>query len=138
MSQLTIEFRHPVGPTFTQVDATFPGVPESVASARRFVEVTLRRFGCNERMTEDGVLLASELVANGLEHGTPPLRVCVRKLENGSMRVEVSDANEDWTVGGAAPAPGLGHRIVDRVAPRWGWLPRRGGKRVWFEMDPES
>lgn len=89
-------------------------------------------------MTDDGVLLVSELVANGLEHGTPPLHVRVRKLANRSMRVEVSDASDSWKGGVTSPASGWGHRIVDRVASRWGWLSREPGKRVWFEIDPED
>lgn len=127
-----------MSPSFDHVDATFPGVPESVASSRRFVAVTLRRFGCDDQMTDDGVLLASELVANGLEHGNPPLRVRVRKLANGSARVEVTDSSDSWSGGVASPAPGWGHRIVDRVASRWGWLSRAPGKRVWFEIDPHT
>ncbi len=125
-----------MSPSAKQVDATFPGIPESVASARRFVAASLERFGCDPATAADGVLLVSELVAHGIEHGTPPVHVRVRMNSNGSMRLEVSDASESWQEGVGTPASGLVQRIISRLATRRGSMPWRQGQGVWFEIEP--
>ncbi len=84
------------------------------------------------------VLVASELVANGLEHATPP--VSVRLLCNGEVAVlDVVDHSPDSppvVPHDREPGEG-GHglRLAGRVADRVGWFRTPAGeKHVWAEF----
>ena len=81
-------------------------------------------------------LLVGEVVANAVEHGAPPIRVCV-DWDGSRVRVEVHD-------GGAAlpvqhqPGPGedggRGIWLVDHESGTWGVSEDTSGKSVWFEL----
>ena len=106
------------------------------ASARRFVEETLRRWDCEE-VLETVKLLVSELVTNSVVHGGSAPEVAVL-LGTEALRIEVSDR------GGGVPAPraaaddatsGRGLAMVEGLASAWGVEGARGGgKTVWFEV----
>ena len=81
-------------------------------------------------------LLVSEVLANAMEHGSPPIVAAV-DWDDRRLRVEISDASD------AAPVQrrpdvrdpgGRGIWLVDRNASAWGvdWSPE--GKSVWFEL----
>jgi anti-sigma regulatory factor (Ser/Thr protein kinase) len=86
----------------------------------------------------DGVVVvASELVANGLLHARTPLVLRVLAREQ-RMRVEVRDGSR------RAPRPievslqtegGRGLLVVSRLAASWGWEFEGEGKVVWAEFD---
>jgi len=89
-----------------------------------------------------GELLISEAVTNSVRHGSPhsedSIEVCV-DVDPGCVRVEVSDRS---VLGTHLHAPestradgGLGLLLIDRLADRWGVMPRPEGKAVWFELD---
>lgn len=90
-------------------------------------------------MFEDLRLLVTELVTNGVRHGSQrgPVAVAVR-VEPTSVRVEVTDDGRGFTPP-RAPMPhgdgsgGWGLQLVDRVADRWGV---KVGEQtcVWFEL----
>jgi anti-sigma regulatory factor (Ser/Thr protein kinase) len=85
-------------------------------------------------------LLVSEVVTNAVIHAQAPAEseiiLCARLLEEGAVRVEVTDSG-----GGFTPAPrdltrpdgGYGLFLVEKEALRWG-VDRKGGTRVWFEL----
>ena len=115
-----------------------PSRPESAATARRLVQVVvLRQWGLSSRLTEDAVLLVSELVGNAVRHtGARAFGLRMRR-SRGRLRVEVRDPSrglpclmpvQDLDVSGR------GLFLVDKLADRWGvdLLPR--GKTTWFEM----
>jgi anti-sigma regulatory factor (Ser/Thr protein kinase) len=89
-----------------------------------------------------GELLISEAVTNSVRHGSPrsedSIEVSV-DIDPGCVRVEVTDHSvlrtplhtHEWTGAGG----GLGLLLIDRLADRWGVVPRPGGKAVWFELD---
>ena len=53
----------------TEAEVPLPSRPESAATARRLTQVVvLRQWGLSPQMTEDAVLLVSELVGNAVRH----------------------------------------------------------------------
>ena len=88
---------------------------------------------------EDLRLLVTELVTNGVRHGSErgPVSVAVA-LEDTKVRVEVSDQGRGFSPP-SAPMPrgdgsgGWGLQLVDRVASSWG-VKVENGTCVWFEL----
>jgi anti-sigma regulatory factor (Ser/Thr protein kinase) len=116
---------------------SFPGVPESVPAARRFV---LNSLPTLETTTRDGVgLMVSELVTNAIVHGMTAFDLNV-DLEEDELRVEVSDRGTGTPA--VRPLPpssderGRGLRIVGALSDRWGVnaVSDQPGKCVWFEL----
>jgi anti-sigma regulatory factor (Ser/Thr protein kinase) len=112
--------------------------PESAATARRLVQVVvLRQWGLSPKVTEEAVLLVSELVGNAVRHtGARVLGLRLRRRP-GRIRIEVRDPSRGLPC--LMPVQvmdisGRGLFLVDELSDRWGvdLLPR--GKTTWFEM----
>jgi hypothetical protein len=89
----------------------------------------------------DGVVLAaSELVANAVVHGLPPVLLTARLTGDGDgqvVTVRVSDGNRQLPEPAPASATadhGRGLAIVATLALRWGASETPGGKETWFEI----
>lgn len=85
-------------------------------------------------------LLVSEVLANAMEHGSPPIVAAV-DWDDRRLRVEISDSSADAPVQrrpALSDAGGRGIWLVDHNASAWGveWTP--GGKSVWFELRASS
>ncbi|MEU5631194.1 ATP-binding protein [Streptomyces rishiriensis] len=122
----------------TEGEVSLPSRPESAASARRLAQVVvLRQWGLTPKMTEDVVLLVSELVGNAVRHtGARAFGLRMRR-RRGWIRVEVRDPSRGLPC--LMPVQeldvsGRGLFLVDKLSDRWGvdLLPR--GKTTWFEM----
>lgn len=114
------------------------GGAEAAPRARAFSSGVLASWRLSERLCELGVLAVSELVANSLTHGTPPMRLRLRRTDR-RLIIEVADGNEQLPRR-RAPGPtdetGRGVALVSAIARDWG--ARRtleGGKSVWCEFD---
>jgi anti-sigma regulatory factor (Ser/Thr protein kinase) len=109
-----------------------PARAESVVLARRAVEAMALDPGRRGAVK----LLVSELVTNAIEHARlqpdDRIELVARLRVDGSLRVEVRDPGRGVR---DHAARGLGMRIVDRVADRWGVDRRNGLTCVWFELD---
>ena len=112
--------------------------PTAVTTAR--TEVTQRlaaRLG--KRALEDVRLLVTELITNALRHGAlnPGDHVSVRaSLDDGIVRIEVTDPGRDGNVAPRDPGPrggGYGLFLVEQLANRWG-VERHDGTTVWCEL----
>jgi two-component sensor histidine kinase len=107
----------------------------SIVLARRAVEALPLTPG----RTGEVKLIVSELVTNSIEHAdlgaSDRIEISARVDPRGALHVEVRDP-------GPGPPPdarrGMGWRILERVADRWGVEHRDGQARVWFELDPMS
>jgi hypothetical protein len=129
-------------PRFAEISTAFPTVPESVAAARRFVSVSLRRFDFSDAAIEDARLATSELVAHAFAAGRPPIRIRVRSLDDRKAIVEVShgvddEPTEDGADGDVLHLTSAGRTVIDSTASRWGSRPSGGGVVAWFEIDDE-
>lgn len=116
-----------------------PGEARSAARARRFLRAFLR--SCDALAYSDGAeLVLTELVANAALHAKTKISVSAQ-LEQGRLRLEVSDASE------RRPSPrsyseeattGRGLTLIEALATSWGIEARPGGKTVWAEMSVDQ
>ncbi|MFG3658040.1 ATP-binding protein [Streptomyces sp. NPDC047706] len=122
----------------TEAEVALPSRPESAATARRLAQVVvLRQWGLSARMTEDAVLLVSELVGNAVRHTGARVFGLRMHRRRGWIRIEVRDPSRGLPC--LMPVQeldvsGRGLYLVDKLSDRWGvdLLPR--GKTTWFEM----
>lgn len=122
----------------TDGEVPLPSRPESAATARRLAQVVvLRQWGLTPKMTEDAVLLVSELVGNAVRHTGARVFGLRMRRRRGWIRVEVRDPSRGLPC--LMPVQeldvsGRGLFLVDKLSDRWGvdLLPR--GKTTWFEM----
>ncbi|MGW8883513.1 ATP-binding SpoIIE family protein phosphatase [Streptomyces sp. NPDC055749] len=110
---------------------------EAAPRARAFATGVLTSWRFPLELCDLGVLAASELVANSLQHGTPPMRLGLRRTDR-RLIIEVTDGDDHLPRRRRAePADeaGRGISIVATIASSWG--SRRtpgGGKAVWCEF----
>ncbi|MFJ4771608.1 ATP-binding protein [Streptomyces uncialis] len=122
----------------TEAEVRLPSRPESAASARRLAQVVvLRQWALSPKLTEDTVLLVSELVGNAVRHTGARVFGLRMLRRRGWIRVEVRDPSRGLPC--LMPVheldvSGRGLFLVDKLSDRWGvdLLPR--GKTTWFEM----
>ncbi|MFF9688197.1 SpoIIE family protein phosphatase [Streptomyces sp. NPDC014623] len=110
---------------------------EAAPRARAFATGVLASWRFPMELCDLGVLAVSELVANSLQHGTPPMRLGLRRTDR-RLVIEVTDGDDHLPRRRRAePADetGRGISIVATIASSWG--SRRtpgGGKAVWCEF----
>ncbi|MBP2478180.1 anti-sigma regulatory factor (Ser/Thr protein kinase) [Crossiella equi] len=104
--------------------------------ARVLVRDTLTGWDLPAPVIEDAMLVASELVANVVDHANGPLRLEVRPSGNGVL-VRVSDGSGVPPVLHRGPLDSVrqrGLQLVEALSVRWGHTPVAGGKIVWAEL----
>ncbi|MFP8907922.1 SpoIIE family protein phosphatase [Streptomyces atacamensis] len=119
------------------------GGVEAAPRARAFASGVLTSWRFPRGLHDLGVLAASELVANSLQHGTPPMCLRLRRTDR-RLIVEVTDGDDHLPRRRRAEPvdeSGRGISIVATIASAWG--SRRtpgGGKAVWceFALPPEA
>ncbi|MFD9817303.1 SpoIIE family protein phosphatase [Streptomyces sp. NPDC059080] len=113
------------------------GGTEAAPRARAFASGVLASWRFAPELHDLGVLAASELVANSLQHGTPPMRLRLRRTDR-RLIVEVTDGDDHLPrrrTAEPADEAGRGISIVATIASNWG--SRRtpdSGKAVWCEF----
>ncbi|MEV5487667.1 SpoIIE family protein phosphatase [Streptomyces bobili] len=113
------------------------GGVEAAPRARAFASGVLTSWRFPAELHDLGVLATSELVANSLQHGIPPMRLRLRRTDR-RLIIEVTDGDDHLPRRRRAePADesGRGIAIVATIATSWG--SRRtpgGGKAVWCEF----
>jgi signal transduction histidine kinase len=119
-----------------EVDVAVVDGVAGLGQARAQARAALDEWSLHPDVVDAVVTVLSELAANALAHGRPPLSVRVR-LAYGTVVVEVGDA------GGRQPRhrraevddeTGRGLELVSLVAARWGSRPTGDGKVVWAEI----
>ncbi|MFF1285068.1 SpoIIE family protein phosphatase [Streptomyces sp. NPDC058299] len=127
----------PDGDLFRNAALELLGGVEAAPRARAFASGVLTSWRFPTELHDLGVLAASELVANSLQHGTPPMRLGLRRTDR-RLIVEVTDGDDHLPRRRRAEPgdeSGRGIAIVATIATNWG--SRRtpgGGKAVWCEF----
>ncbi|MEY9969306.1 anti-sigma regulatory factor (Ser/Thr protein kinase) [Streptacidiphilus sp. MAP12-16] len=128
-------------PMDRQAAATFPGVPESVATARRFVRITAAMWRLPGDTLADAELCMSELVCNAVTHTCSRRVHCRLWSARGVLFVEVDDEDRrdlpQLERADDEDEHGRGMLLVDTFATAWGAVPRPGcgGKTVWAALN---
>lgn len=118
-----------------QVSLQLPADLASVSRARAFLLETFGSWGLG-RLTDDGMLVVSELVTNAIRHaGT----ACTLELAADDSAVRIAVADE----GSGSPDPqpfsdtqshGRGLRIIGALSAAWGVDALPVGKIVWADL----
>ncbi|MGW1278087.1 ATP-binding SpoIIE family protein phosphatase [Streptomyces tsukubensis] len=110
---------------------------EAAPRARAFASGVLASWRFSPELHDLGVLATSELVANSLQHGTPPMKLRLRRTDR-RLIIEVTDGDDHLPRRRRAETEdetGRGISIIAAIASNWG--SRRtpgGGKAVWCEF----
>lgn len=111
-----------------------PGAP---SDARVFLRSVLADRTAEERV-DTATLLASELVANAVVHGSrrrgSTIRVDANVHDDDRLRIEVTDSGSGFDPDEALSRRGFGLRLVRDLASRWGAEQAPSGCTVWFEL----
>jgi two-component sensor histidine kinase len=104
----------------------------SIVLARRAVEA----LPLGAARTGEVKLIVSELVTNSIEHGDLGAhdRIEVHAVVDGSGALHM-DVRDPGPGPQAGAREGMGWRILERMADRWGSDRSDGLARVWFELD---
>ncbi|MFF4827027.1 ATP-binding SpoIIE family protein phosphatase [Streptomyces sp. NPDC001312] len=127
----------PDGELFRNAALELLGGVEAAPRARAFASGVLASWRFPPDLHDLGVLAASELVANSLQHGSPPMRLRLRRTDR-RLIVEVTDGDDHLPRRRRADPgdeSGRGIAIIATIATNWG--SRRtpgGGKAVWCEF----
>ncbi|MGW1605772.1 ATP-binding SpoIIE family protein phosphatase [Streptomyces eurythermus] len=127
----------PDGDLFRNAALELLGGVEAAPRARAFASGVLTSWRFPAELHDLGVLATSELVANSLQHGIPPMRLRLRRTDR-RLIVEVTDGDDHLPRRRRAEPgdeSGRGIAIVATIASSWGC--RRtpgGGKAVWCEF----
>ncbi|MGW7238620.1 ATP-binding SpoIIE family protein phosphatase [Streptomyces sp. NPDC054804] len=127
----------PDGELFRNAALELLGGVEAAPRARAFASGVLTSWRFPVELHDLGVLATSELVANSLQHGTPPMRLRLRRTDR-RLIIEVTDGDDHLPRRRRAEPgdeSGRGIAIVATIASGWG--SRRtpgGGKAVWCEF----
>lgn len=133
-----------------QAAAVFPGLPESVATARRFVRITGAAWRLRGAFLDDVELCMSELVGNAVTHTATSRVTCRLWSARGVLFLEVDDEGRKEVpqveAPGAEDEHGRGLLLIESFAAAWGTAPRLGhdgtpqpedpaeGKTVWAAL----
>ena len=104
-------------------------LPENTSAprvAREALDKWLRDVAPGVR--RDARSIVSELVANAVRSGSPPIELCVEQ-RGARVRIEVTDAGEP---SGRRPPGDWSQRIVEGLASCWGV--QGDDAHVWFEL----
>ncbi|TSB18851.1 SpoIIE family protein phosphatase [Streptomyces benahoarensis] len=140
----------PAGAAGTARSLALPGTARAAADARRFIRATLTDWaarrspgaeGLDGRVTDEAVLLVSELVTNAVVHAGTDVDVHCRLDADGpgGLVVEVADRHPTRPVcgphhGELPGGGGHGLQLVGAVAASWGITYDRAAKAVWFRL----
>jgi anti-sigma regulatory factor (Ser/Thr protein kinase) len=109
--------------------------PEGPAKARRIIaEELASRVPAS--VLDDVKLMVSELVTNGIVHGSAESAdpVMLDLLVNGKVRCRVLDHGLGFASGGRDEGPGgWGLQVVEQLSDRWGMQYSPQQTEVWFE-----
>ena len=119
-----------------------PHAPGAVSAIRRHIRTILTDWNLTADLTEDVLLVASELLTNAIVHALPPATLSLSRREvdrRRAVRVEVTDMGPVRPAGLQASTidpdeHGRGLGIVTALATRCGVHVHSGGTSRWAEL----
>ncbi len=112
---------------------TFACRPAAVTAARKLVRRTLD--GYDAELIDAAELMTSELASNCVRHARTEFEVLIFSKDEVRIEVRDSGGGAPRVLSPAATEPsGRGLRIVEAMANRWGVIPGKNGKTVWFTV----
>ena len=119
----------------SEVLLALPARPDAARQARR--ELLTR--GLDQDVSHTVTLLTTELIANALRHaGMDPASdriVFFGRMQPDLVHIEVGDGGPGFDPEQLHDHEGMGVRLLDKLASRWGCERSGQGFRVWFEVD---
>jgi len=118
-------------------------LPEPTAgrAAREFVRAACRDWNMDEDMCDDAALIATELVANVVDHART---ACVVTLSRDDTKLLI-DVADSYPCAMPGPKPlattalrGRGLQMVAGISAEWGVRDLPGGKSVWAVLGDDS
>jgi len=116
-------------------------LPDDLAAAqvaRRHVAAELEPLSVDDEVVDDAVLVASELAANAVRHGAPPVTLTLEQRGD-RVRVAVRDSGTgpDPRVPEASETSGSGRGLamIQQLSVDHGWDRDEGGLTVWAELE---
>ncbi|MGV9338086.1 ATP-binding protein [Streptomyces sp. NPDC003688] len=123
--------------SINRLSARYPKIRASASRAREAARSFADDIGADS-LSDDLVLIVSELVTNAVLHGktSPGRQVAVTiELDSGRIRVEVRDTGDGRprkrSKGNPLATSGRGLEIVDVLSEAWGVTDQVVGKTVW-------
>jgi anti-sigma regulatory factor (Ser/Thr protein kinase) len=112
-----------------------PPKPASVAVARIWVKEQCARLASPD-LCADAVLLASELVTNGVRHAGTDLTVEFAHLDPGVFLAVSDQSTRPFRPRNRAllDEGGRGLALVEMLSTRWGVSQHSSGKKIWAEI----
>ncbi len=113
-----------------------PPVGSAVQDGRHFATATLTDWELPPEVVQDATLIVSELLTNAIVHGSPPIRLRLRKTPE-ELAIEVDDAASAMPRKlRATPTDlhGRGLAIVADIGSRWAARADGYGKTVWSTL----
>jgi anti-anti-sigma regulatory factor len=118
----------------------FSPVPNSVTGARQ-VTVEVCRTWRLEHLAASSELVATELVANAVQHARTPFDLTITRTDR-NIHLAVRDYAAQLArlvgPGGETEPGGRGLIIVEALATWWGCTPTRDGKVTWATMSARA
>jgi two-component sensor histidine kinase len=119
------------------MDVVFDLAADATAPSKARTGLLALTGAVGPQLLDDLRLLITELVTNSVRHGPGgAIRVTVKVKDGTTVFAEVTDNGRDGVVEireAAEDGGGLGLRILDRMASRWGVY--EGSTNVWFELN---
>ncbi len=121
----------------TELTASFPAERQSPRRARRLAASELRRWGHDEELVNEAILVLSELASNAVIHAGSPFTISVQSHDS-LLRIAVRDrcpspATTNGERGLVVRAP-HGLAVIQALSTQWGVQDTPDGKIVWAEL----